>query len=177
MKKITYTILILVLFGLSLNSQVATNPLQKRTSVPINIIGVGNVSQKTLQNAKLIVWNFFGIIPEVKNNITISINYFTDGQTIDGNKFINNFLSETKTIYITNSIITGDNTLVRGITQINGKTILVQNGDFLRETIIHEIGHTIGLYHCDNLSCIMAIHNDDYDSGDFCSKCKNSLIK
>jgi predicted Zn-dependent protease len=67
---------------------------------------------------------------------------------------------------------------LRGYTTLYGKSIFVRsNRSFLKETIIHEIGHTLGLDHCDDLTCIMAINNDTYDSGDFCNKCKSKINK
>ena len=56
-----------------------------------------------------------------------------------------------------------------------GNTVIVKGGEHLQETVIHELGHTLGLVHCDNPKCIMATHNDAEDTGQFCEKCKNQL--
>jgi predicted Zn-dependent protease len=64
---------------------------------------------------------------------------------------------------------------VRGYS--TGINIIVRtNNGFFQETFIHELGHLLGLNHCDDLSCIMATNNDDYDSGNFCKKCKRDLF-
>lgn len=49
------------------------------------------------------------------------------------------------------------------------------------KTIIHEIGHCIGLPHCSNPKCVMYFSNwvgdTDRKSMNFCNKCKNKLYK
>jgi len=50
----------------------------------------------------------------------------------------------------------------------------------LRKVTIHEIGHNLGLSHCDNEKCIMSEKNGntvnlDKSESDYCQKCKNIL--
>lgn len=50
----------------------------------------------------------------------------------------------------------------------------------LRKVTIHEIGHNLGLSHCDNEKCIMSEKNGntinlDKSENDYCQKCKNIL--
>ena len=44
---------------------------------------------------------------------------------------------------------------------------------------IHELGHTFGLFHCNNKLCVMHFSNSLYDTDikgkSFCSNCKNNL--
>ncbi len=44
---------------------------------------------------------------------------------------------------------------------------------------IHELGHTFGLFHCNNELCVMHFSNSLYDTDikekSFCSNCKNNL--
>ena len=89
---------------------------------------------------------------------------------------IEKLFSREKVLYIVDKKLWASGDYLRGYALQNGGTIIVR-GDksFLRETIIHEIGHTLGLGHCSDMSCIMAVNNDEYDSGNFCNKCKNQL--
>jgi len=145
-------------------------------SFDIQIKGLGDVSQSTLLKAKKIVENFYGFKCVVKSNIDIESNmYKNQTDTIDGDFCLDNIDVNKKTIYITDNPLFGSNLDLRGYTKLNGRLILIKSGSHLQETLIHEIGHTLGLSHCDDLSCIMAINNDEYDSGDFCDKCKRII--
>jgi predicted Zn-dependent protease len=62
---------------------------------------------------------------------------------------------------------------LRGLSFLNGNVAIIR-GDksFLEETTIHEIGHLFGLDHCSDITCIMALNNDEFDSGHFCNSCR-----
>ena len=64
---------------------------------------------------------------------------------------------------------------VRGVSSIMNKLIVVQTDKFMDKTIIHEVGHTYGLGHCSNLTCVMGIYNDSYDTGKFCENCRKLI--
>jgi archaemetzincin len=51
--------------------------------------------------------------------------------------------------------------------------------DRLRKEVIHELGHTFGLYHCINPVCVMRsstyVEDIDQKNWSFCGKCKEEL--
>ncbi len=51
--------------------------------------------------------------------------------------------------------------------------------DRLRKEVIHELGHTFGLIHCQNSVCVMRsstyVEDIDQKSWSFCSKCRKKL--
>ena len=58
-----------------------------------------------------------------------------------------------------------------------------KNGEVLKRRMItevtHELGHTLGLMHCDNPKCVMSFSNSimgvDRKSSSFCGKCSEKL--
>jgi hypothetical protein len=96
---------------------------------------------------------------------------------IDNQKFLQTYSEYTSVIFLTDKKLFDSNLrdYVRGYSTGINVITRVGNG-FIKETLIHELGHIFGLKHCNDLSCIMAVNNDEYDSGNFCKKCKRDLF-
>jgi predicted Zn-dependent protease len=60
---------------------------------------------------------------------------------------------------------------VRGLTNLYGSVILMKNNPYFEKVLIHEMGHVLGLRHCENLACVMAIRNDAEGTEKFCEQC------
>jgi ACT domain-containing protein len=97
-------------------------------------------------------------------------------EILDNQKFLQQYSDNKSVIFLTNKRIFDSNMrdYVRGYSTGYNVIVRVGNG-FIKETMVHELGHIFSLRHCDDLSCIMAINNDEYDSGTFCNKCKSQL--
>jgi hypothetical protein len=118
---------------------------------------------------------FSGNIKDISSYLVSNTNggYST---ILDDQKFLNAYSNYSNVIFLTTKRMY-DSKLrdyVRGYS--TGVNVIVRiNGGFTKETTIHELGHTLGLSHCNNLSCIMAVNNDAYDSGLFCNNCRRHL--
>jgi hypothetical protein len=154
--------------------------LRNKANVNNQIIikSLGVVDDGDLEFAANIVRDFYkwNIVFESGVNIDISM-LNKDGhlQTINTFDELIKTNSE-RTLFITDKLLYDHNdVLLRGAAF--GDYLVVVRGEkrFMEETIIHEIGHLLGLDHCDNLSCIMAINNDDWETGDFCKECMNKI--
>jgi len=104
--------------------------------------------------------------------------YQPNSKLLEANKCLDNMcMSGERTIYVTNQKIQDGKTALRGFTRMHGRVVVVKSNDHFRHTLMHEIGHTYGLAHCPDKRCLMAIHNDDEETGKFCSKCIKLLPK
>ena len=139
---------------------------------------LGNVDNDDIVDAINIIQEFYGYSCVVGSYEPITEDMYINGtnQILDGDVCLNKFFSPKKVVYIVDKKLWAKGDYLRGYAARNGGTVIVRGEkSFLRETIIHELGHTLGLGHCDDLSCIMAVNNDEYDSGTFCKKCKRQL--
>jgi len=161
-----------------LSANQESSSVGKIGSGTIHIVGLGEYNQSDLVKAKKYVEEFYGFscvvdggVPTkpsmyIENSITLNVTQCLGELSVPGQK----------TIYVTKeSLYSKEWGMLRGMTHMRGNTVVVKGGEHLQETVIHELGHTLGLGHCDNPQCIMAIHNDNEDTGQFCSKCKNQL--
>jgi predicted Zn-dependent protease len=145
------------------------------------IKSLGDVDSEDLTFASNIVEDFYGYNTSIERGVSITEDMYIKNtrEILNGDVCIQNLhnpYDKVKTLYIVDKRLWASGDFLRGYATLNSNTIIVVgNQNTMRETIIHEIGHTLGLSHCSDLGCIMAINNDEYDTGHFCNKCKNKL--
>ena len=148
---------------------------KKGDNIDFYIRPLGKVEYSDLTDVLKYIENFYGYKCKILSGVGITSTMKINGtdeilnakETLEQLDNYNNtiFVSDKKLWHITEC---------KGYT--NGTTIVVRGEkEWLKETVIHEIGHTLGLRHCDDLSCIMAINNDAYETGKFCNKCQRKL--
>lgn len=139
---------------------------------------LGDVDYDDLTDAARIVQDFYGYNTSIQSGVPITEDMYIRNTTeiLNADVCIDKLFSREKVLYIVDKKLWATGDYLRGYALQNGGTVIVRGEkSFLRETIIHEIGHTLGLGHCNDMSCVMAVNNDEYDSGTFCNKCKNQL--
>jgi hypothetical protein len=133
---------------------------------------LGEVDETDLSDAVKILRDFYQYNCIIKPRVDISENMKIQGtdDILSAKESLNELSHYGNTIFIADKRL-WHLSECKGFT--NGTSIIVK-GDksIMKETLLHEIGHTLGLNHCDNLSCIMAINNDEYETGNFCKKCR-----
>jgi hypothetical protein len=159
------------------NTEVTQNESQKTYEDKNNVIlkNLGEIDEGDIEMASDIIREF-GLNPIIEPGISVPNSIVIDDY-IDARKFIQFSDDNVKTIYLTEWDLKEDSLALRGYTTLWGKSVVVRaKRDFLEETIKHELGHTFGLEHCSDRTCIMAINNDQWESGDFCKECKKMIL-
>jgi len=144
----------------------------------IVIKSLGNVDYSDITDAVRIIKGFYGFNCIIGDNEPISDDMYIKGANhiLNADICLNKLFSQQNVLYIVDKELWARGDYLRGYAAVNGGTAIVRGEkSFLQETIIHELGHTLGLGHCGDLSCVMAIDNDVYDSGNFCKNCKRRL--
>jgi hypothetical protein len=157
-------------------NQSKPNKKIKNNGVDFYIRPLGNVDRSDLTDAVRILNDFYGYNCKIESGVELNENMKIDGtdEIINVKYSLDNLERYQKTVFIVDKRLWWANKEYRGYT--NGSTVIIR-GDkkILRETLIHEIGHTLGLGHCNDLTCVMAVDNDQYDSGTFCKKCRKQI--
>ena len=159
-------------------SKVDNNNFPKRHIV---VSSLGFVNQSEIDYSIKVIEDFYGYDCSIGGIETITNDMYLNGNSSIINadftiEKLNQIEKTNKTVYLVNKEMYADNINLRGYAIRNGNTILVvADRTMLKETLIHEIGHSLGLAHCDDLTCVMAINNDEWDRGTFCSECFRKL--
>jgi archaemetzincin len=156
------------------HTETSTVSFDKET---VYVRALGDVDSGDLDYAANVIQNFFGYNVIFLPSISITESMIENGYMESTNALVS-IKEDRKVINIVDRELYQDGKLLRGIASGDEKTIIVRGEkSFMNETIVHEIGHTFGLDHCSDLTCVMALNNDDFDSGDFCNECKRKMNK
>jgi hypothetical protein len=140
-----------------------------------NLYTFGEYNEEDVNLAKKTINEVFTFGTHFKGHREIP-SYCEKAEVIDGNECLFAMQqSNERGIFITRQNINYNDLAVRGLTRSHGQVILLKSNPHFDKTLIHEIGHTFGLEHCNNLSCVMAIYNDDEGTRKFCEKCVNQI--
>jgi hypothetical protein len=138
---------------------------------------LGDVDYSDLTDAVKVIQEFYGWDAYIGRKVDLTSDLFISGSDIvNADVCLGKFYSEQKIVYVLEKRMWSKGEYVKGYAAKSGGTVFVR-GDksILRETLIHEIGHTLGLSHCSDLSCIMSVNNDAYETGKFCNNCKRQI--
>lgn len=172
-------------FSADTNSSSSLNLLQTRNTdnlhnddQTITLRPLGDIDDDDLYYAADVIKEFFGYNVVYSSKVPIDRSMYDERGQLNIVSICAELGSCVKTIYITDSLLYDkDGNLLRGFTSGDDRTIVVRGEKrFMQETIIHEMGHSMELTHCNDLTCIMAIDNDAFDSGTFCAKCMQRLV-
>jgi archaemetzincin len=153
---------------------------QKETNLDVKTVvyvkGLGDFNQKDVNKIASYVTNFFGYECIVEDGVPTTQKMYFNSHDLDVSQCVFELNRHgVKTIYVTNQNLVNKGQQIRGGTFLRCNTVIVEHTDYDETTVLHEVGHTLGLVHCDNPKCLMAIDNDAEVTMDFCDKCKKRL--
>jgi archaemetzincin len=150
--------------------------IQSKVESSVHIKGLGKYDQKDVNKVAQYVEKFFGYTCIMEEGVPTNSKMYYGGTDLDVSQCVFELNKHgIKTIYVTNENLVNKGQQIRGGTFLRCNTVIVEHTDYDESTVLHEIGHTLGLVHCDNPKCLMAIDNDLERKLDFCEKCKKRL--
>jgi len=148
--------------------------------VVYEVRGLGNVDYSTLKSVSETIENFYGFTTIIKTNVNISQDMFIKNTEHILNASI--CLRELdnhniKVIFVTDKELWASGDFINGLAYYNGDKVIVSTKSRnLDEVVKHEVGHTFGLEHCNQKTCVMASANDQFETGKFCENCRNHFV-
>jgi archaemetzincin len=167
----------------------------------INVLPLGNVPQDELESVKTSITNFYGFKCVILKPVKLNSDLLSPSKKrYSADKILKNFNGVNRTIVITSVDITTEKNGSKewgifGLGYMPGNVCVVSTKrikkgvsnytfkDRFEKVILHEIGHNLGLPHCNkNIHCMM---NDakgtssqvDNEKIWLCDNCKNKLKK
>lgn len=139
--------------------------------------GLGDHNPDSLNSIVKYIEKFYGYKCQIMSPVSTTPDMYVPSTTsLDAARTITVLKgTNIKTLYVTSENLVDRHLDLRGATYQNADVIIVELNDYNKKTVLHEIGHTLGLEHCDNKNCLMSIYNDDYVVRDFCSNCKKKI--
>lgn len=162
-------------------SETKRRVIQRQQDKPSQVVikGLGDYTESTLNEISSYVKKFYGYSCTVESSIqTCPEMYDENGTSLEVANCVKLLRREgIKMIYVTDENVVSDGMQLRGGTIWMSNTIILESTEHNKKTVLHEIGHTLGLSHCEDKNCLMSIYNDNYIVEDFCEKCKKTLKK
>ena len=156
--------------SLSIENSVAVNDT-------VYIKGLGNFNQSDLIKSKQILEDEFGVVCKIDGSVSTDKDFYTnDGLFLDEEKCFTKLKSNNRVVYITNEGLYSrvHNKKLKG-SSLNSSPNMIVRTKTLKKTLLHEFGHSLGLHHCDDKKCLMAIHNINETNYEFCDNCSKKL--
>jgi len=177
-----YILLILSFFSFSLKSQNEYGEIIKNPNIIVRIVGLDKFDSTKLEFTKKVIEDNFGFNVKLSNDIfNLKALYIKGTEDIDLSQISELIYNDTLTVYMTDHRITDEhNSFIVGAAAKEASTIVIDSkyiNDFIRVSIIHEIGHIYGLSHCENNYCTMSEDCLNLNNTKFCLKCINKMYK